>query len=420
MSTRENNLPQIVILGAGFAGIRCAKDLIKRGESRFRVVLVDRNAYHTFYPSLYELATFYIPRGKDGRRRIFEHAREMSAIHLKDIFSEKDLELIKGMVEDVDFTAREVALRGGRIISYDYLVVALGSETFYYDIKNLKTFSHGLKTVDDAMNVRDAVKELFFQKRAQDSINIVIGGGGFTGTEFAGELSRYVRKLSRDHARTESRTAITIIEASSVLLPGAREDVQRRARTRLEALAVKIIFDTRIEEVAGNYVTVSNGRKIPHDILIWTAGVKANSVIERFTGVTFQAKSCIAVNDKLQLPHENVFVAGDSSYCIDPLTGSPLPLTATVAIRQGEITAKNILRLIEGKELEEFSFSFPGFAVPIGGKWALMEYKGIVLGGFFGWFGKELIMLRYFLTILPFFKAIRHWLRALAFYIQND
>ncbi len=408
-----------MILGAGFAGVRSAKDLVKRGRGEVDVVLIDQNTYHTFFPSLYELATFHTEKGK-GRRRDFETARAMSAFHLKDLFREEELTLIKGKIENVDFTSREVFLRGNRIISYDYLVISLGSETFYYDIKNLQIFSHGLKSIDDATNVRDEIQEMVYRKAQRDTIYIVIGGGGFTGAELAGELIAYLRRLSRDHTREPSKTKITIVEASSSLLPGANPRAQKYARHRLEKLGVEIFFNTRIEAVEKNCVVVTGGKKIPHDVLIWTAGVKANSVLEKFTGVTFEAKRCLLVNTTLQLPHENVFAVGDNSFCIDPYTGTPLPLTAPVAISQGALAARNILHLIRNEKLEDFMFSFPGFSVPIGGRWAIAQYKGLVICGFLGWFGKELVMLQYFLTILSPWRAISHWLRATVFYMRND
>lgn len=417
---KKNNKPKVVILGAGFAGIRCARNLLKHARGETKITLVDQNMYHTFFPSLYELATFHVSGTKEGKRNEFHIAREMSAIHLKNIFDEKHVDLVKGIIENVDFSTQEVFLRGGRILPYDYLVIALGSETFYYGIKNLEMFSYGLKTIDDAMNIRDTIHELFFRKDPQEDIHIVVGGGGFTGTEFAGELMGYARRLARMAKRNESKTHITIVEASSFLLPGAMKRVQVLAKERLKKLHVRILFNTRIEDVEKDCVIVSGGKKIPHDILVWTAGIKASSTLSHLTGVDFKEKSCLAVNTKLQLPYENVFAAGDNSYCIDPATGTALPLTAPAAISHGEYAARNILHLARGEDLEDFTFSFPGFSVPIGGKWAIAQYKGFVICGFLGWFGKELVMLQYFLSILPFPKALFHWLRAMVFYMRND
>ena len=427
VNTEQKN---IVILGGGFGGVRVALDLSWRIPSGYQIILIDQRGYHLMHWILYEIATVYL---KHISRFDYEAVEGASAILFGDIFKGTNVKFLQGRVSDVflpdkvlgiefpdyrDPAKNEPALSG--LIKYEYLVMALGSETNYFGIKGLREAAYGLKDLNDSLNVRDALEELFAGKGVDDNINIVVGGGGFTGVEFSGELVGYVKKLAEKYQLSPKRVHISVVEAGKCLLPGAKDWLIAAATKRLSRLGIHLVLESPIEKYEQGQIFLAGGRIMPADLLIWTAGVRANTLMDHLAGVDL-TKTCLMVNDALQIPqHPEVFGIGDNVYCFNPAKGCPVPATAQRAVDQGRVVANNIARLIEGKSLVAYKPRDPAFIVPIGGKYALADIYGVQLEGVIAWWAKMLVGLKYLLSILPVSRAIRLWWAGLFIWVSND
>jgi NADH dehydrogenase len=415
----------IVILGAGFGGIACAREILKQLPEGFHVTLVDRNSFHVFTPAIYEIATAYLDR-EPLSSFDFKELIEGVTFSIKEIFPEIEkqesrIHFVQKEVKDVFIADRKILTADGSAFVYDYLVFALGSETNYFGIPGLKEKATVLKTSYDAVNIRNALCEIFARKEPHQKISIVVGGGGFTGCEFAGELANDINKLCVQHPHWRDRIYITIVEGSDRLLPGAKPWIQEEVRSILTQKGVRIVFGEPIERVEDSAGVLKNGEKIFFDLLLWAAGIKGNSLVEHVEQMTIEKGCRILVNNHLQVtPHKEVFAIGDTMYCIEGGTSRPIPATAQGAMEQGRIVGKNILRHIQKKDLLVYAFRWPIFVVTIGGKNALSEIFNIRLRGVAGWLLHEVAFLHYFMGLFPFSRAFSLWISNMRMFSKND
>ncbi|MBI2021072.1 FAD-dependent oxidoreductase [Candidatus Giovannonibacteria bacterium] len=228
---------EVVIVGGGTGGVRAAKILSRWGRD-VHITVIDKNHYHIFYSALYEVSTAILPESFSHMPINFFDLKSTAAINFDDIFlDDLNITFLQDEVLGIDFNKREVKLKSSKTNkNYDYLILGIGSETNYFNNTGLLAHSFSLKTVDDALNVRNAIDEAFAKLPKNQIIKVVVGGGGFTGCEFAGEVVGYLKKLSKIHGRPEFYAECLVVEGSSVLLGGAGDYVQKRARGRLEKL----------------------------------------------------------------------------------------------------------------------------------------------------------------------------------------
>lgn len=421
MNQKINN-KNIVILGGGFAGVAVAKTLLSNLPEGYTVVLVDKNPSQVFHPALYEVATITFERAPSTR---FEYEELLSGatFNFGDIFGRdrKGFSFIQKEVKDVFSLSKEIIFSDGTTTEFEYLVFALGSETNYFGIPHLKENSFPLKNTYDAINIRNQIHEIFQRKQPNQRISMVIGGGGFTGCEFAAELGCWVKKLVVRHPHWSDRVKVTLIEASDKLLPGAKPWIQNAVKKRLESLGVTLIFSQPIRQVVRPNVILKNGAELYFDILIWTAGVIGNPIIEHIADVTLEKGCKILVDEYLRvIPHKNIFGAGDNIFCFDPVGKVQVPATAQGAIIQGKIAGENIRRTIINQTLVRYRAKWPLFVIPSGGKNALSEIFGIRLKGVAGWLLHEAAFLRYFMSLFPFQRAFRIWIDNMRMFSKND
>lgn len=424
-STEQKN---VVILGGGFGGIRCALDLAERLPKDYQIILIDQKQYHLPHMFLYEVATIHLSRLDRFR---FNEVKHAATIPYAEIFKGTRVRFLHGRVRDLFLKDKTVAVSipftGATseewhlgIVKFEFAVVALGSETNYFGIAGLKEGSYGLKDLGDSMNLRNALEELFSNKQKTDNINIVVGGGGFTGVELAGEMMGYLKKLCERYDHPWSRVRVSIVEAGKNLLPGAKGWFSSAALARLRTLEVNVLLDSPIEKYGDGQVRLAGGDIMPADLLVWTAGVRANPLMEHLSGASIN-KTCLVVNEHLQLTdHPEVFGIGDNVYCFDPAKQTPVPATARRAIDQGKIAALNIVRSIKDRDLAVYEPRQPMFIVPIGGKYAIADFHGTKIVGTPAWAFKMLVGLSYFVSILPFASGVSRWWRAMVMYSSND
>lgn len=383
---------RVVIVGGGFGGIRAALDLAKNKIDSLKITLISDKSYFEYKPTLYRIVTGRLPFGV--------------CVPLRDIFSGKDIEFIEDRVSQVDLKAKTLRGESGAHYNFNFLILALGSQTAYFDIPGLETLSFSLKSIDEAVKLARHLHKVFAKIEkgtTQEKVeggHIVIIGGGATGTELAGELAYSLQELSKKHGIDKSFVKIDLIEAKSRLLDYLPEDISERVHKRLRELGVNIYLNRRVikEEVEKIFM---KDMEMKTKTVIWTAGTKPNSLYRKIDGLDFNSKERVLVDEFLQAKgFENIFIIGDAA-------SSPYAGLAQTALHQGKYAAKTIIQKAAGRETAPYEPKPPAFAIPIGQNWAALTLGPIKLYGRIGWWIRRLADLRFFLSILPPVKALK-------------
>jgi len=391
-------MKQIVIVGGGFAGVAAGLQLKKNLDSaEAEITLIDKNPYHLFTPSLYEVATSEVPQ-------------KNIAIPLNKIF-EQGVKLLRGEVALIDPKTNSVTLKDKTQVSFDYLLVAVGSEAAYMGIPGLQQHSVAFKSLRDAVEIKNQIKNMCCKEGKCDrKVQVIIGGGGFAGTELAAELLSYKDKIAVQNALDRNCLELTIIQGSDKLLKELNKHVSDLATQRLTFPNVHLAFGGHIKEVTSSQVLTDDGKAYPYHILIWTGGVTPNHLAKE-NNLSVNDHGGIKVNEYLQMEgFGHIFAVGDVATFLDPKTQKPIPQVAQIAEEQGAIAGENIAHLVKNKPLKKYHPRHFGYIVPIGGRFAVAELEfGIHFDGFLGWCLQQLVLLRYLLGILPFPKALKRW-----------
>lgn len=418
---------KILILGGGFGGVRCALDLEKKfthsaGSEQAQITLVDRNSYHLFLPYLYEVASAYDV--EDGPFKV--KMRKTICVSFADIFDEKNISFIQAEISGVDLKTKSVQTKGGEVLFYDYLVIALGSQTADFGIPGVGEYAYQFKSVNDAIAINVQIGKLIKKMAVGEKMNplkILIGGAGFTGVELAAEISGCVKKMCQGYNIKTTNALVTLIEAGSKMLPMVSDGERKIISKRLTELGVVLMESSPIEEVGSDFVKLKSGQTLEGDIVIWTAGIKANEFLVSIAGLPVTDQGKIIMNDDLQVQNwENVFAVGDNQEFIDPKTQKSVPALAYAAVDQGKVVAKNICNLLNGgKNLDNYKPSYEIWIAPVGGKFALAHlWSGFAIGGFVGWVIRELVDLRYLVSILTLRKGITLFGQKMMMFTKND
>jgi NADH dehydrogenase len=368
---------QIVILGAGVAGLRIAQKLGRRLKpSEANIKLIDENDYHQYLYRIHEVCNI-------------EYKERDIAVPLSELLDDR-VEFIQSSVQDIDPNSKIVSTSQGNI-EYDICIIALGSHTTYFGIEGLEENSVILNSFDAAKEIRERIYELIEEgKEKGKSPNILIGGGGFTGVELAGEISDSIPELCNQNNIEFSGTAVTIVEAMPTILPGWDEKQVIYAQKVLRNRNVKLILNDPIMQVTADTVEMKSGLIIKPDLFIWTGGVKGDPAC----GLDFQIKGRrISIDDYCRaIGYDDIFVAGDSACAVDD-TGRPMPPTAHIAMVQGDIVTSNIIAKLRGSPMKKYVYHRAGEIVTLGKTDAIMDLFGIKVSG----------------SIAKFFKKVVHW-----------
>ncbi len=374
-----NALPEVVIIGGGFGGLNAATRL-----SKFPVnlTIIDRKNHHTFQPLLYQVATAGLSPG--------EIAAPIRGVLSKN----KNLRVLLGEVVGFDLDRKVVKLGDGSEILYDYLIVAGGATHSYFGHPEWEELAPGLKTIEDATEIRRRVLLAFELAERQasvtgtkaDPIHFVIVGGGPTGVELAGTLAEITRNtMAGNFDCLDPRdTKILLIEGSPRVLQQYPEDLSASAERQLRKLGVDVMTNAIVTSIEPRHVKVGE-QVFPSNVTLWAAGVAA-SPLGKALGVTLDKPGRVIVNHDLSVPgHPEVFVIGDLANFTDQKTGKPLPGVAPVAIQQGQFVAKNIERLVKGKPAEEFHYWDKGTLATIGRAAAVADLGRFHFSGLLAW-----------------------------------
>lgn len=423
-------MPNILILGGGFGGIRVALDLAKKceGLGHVKITLVDRNNEQTFQPALYEVASVF---GINHQHPYHTKIKGTVSIPYGDIFRGSKVETIQAEINKIDIANNYVTTNGGEKLTFDYLVIALGSVVSTFDIPGVSEYAYKFKTLEDSLILADKIEAVFkniTEKKQHLPIRILIGGAGFTGIELAGELSSCAAHIAHRHSLTDPVCSnITLIEAAPKILPMVSDRQREVIRARLNKLGVTIKEDSPIAEVGQNYVKLKNGLRLNGDLVIWSGGIKPTNLILQTSDLMLDERGRIKVDEALRLSNsKNIFAIGDAIIFVDPKTSKPVPQMAFMALEQGRVAAENIYRLVLSQkinselQLKNYVPVESAWVAPVGGKYAVANVGGKTYIGLVGFLIRELVDLKYFIKTLPLFTALKLFFTEIKTFTKND
>ena len=367
----------VVIIGGGFAGLDAARALAR---APVRVTLVDRQNHHVFQPLLYQVATAGLSPG--------DIASPIRWILRK----QANVRVLLATVERIDADARRLHLDGGETLQYDALIVASGVTHSYFGHQDWPARAPGLKTLDDALEIRRRVLLAFEwaerepdRARQQDLLTFVIVGGGPTGVELAGALAEIAnRALRSEFDNVDPASArILLVEAGPSILPTFPESLRGSARRALGRLGVQVLEGKTVTSIGDGAVQIG-GERVTAGTVIWAAGVQA-SPLGRGLGTEVDPAGRVVVAADLSVPgHPEMFIAGDLA-SFTHQTGKPLPGVAQAAKQLGTHAARNVLRHLRGEPTAAFRYRNPGNLATIGRNAAIADFGFFRLSGYPAW-----------------------------------
>ncbi|HTY36363.1 MAG TPA: NAD(P)/FAD-dependent oxidoreductase [Bacteroidota bacterium] len=331
----------IVIIGAGYGGITAALRLahLFRTTAGYRILLIDRNPYHTLKTQLHEAAV---------------HKSEVT-IDVGRIIRKQAITFQLGAVTTLDLVRRIVEV-GGVHIRYEYLVLAIGSQANFYNIPGLEENALPLQSASDAQKIYDRISVLCAAAAAEtdrvkrkEMLRFVIGGGGLSGIEMAGELVDHVVSSAINYGLPPGEPEVMIVEGADDILPASAPHLRDSTRLKLLSKGVSVLTRTRVVGVSAEEVILSTGERVRCKTLVWTGGIRV-SEIARESGFAIGESGRILVNEYLQsVTSPNVYAIGDNALAINPATKKPVPAAAQFALQQGRLVAENLFAAATGK-----------------------------------------------------------------------
>jgi NADH dehydrogenase len=375
-SPQSYPVPHVVIVGAGFGGLYAARAL---QHAPVQITILDRHNYHLFQPLLYQVATAGLSPSD-------------IAYPIRGTLSrQKNARVILAEAMEINVNAQKVILRDGEV-SYNYLVLATGARHSYFGHSAWEPYAPGLKSVDDAVEIRRRILLAFeMAERETDKVilqrllTFVIVGAGPTGVELAGAIGEIACKVMAEDFRNinPSHTRVILIEAGPRVLPSFPEDLSTKAEDSLRKLCVEVRKNSPVTSIQPAMVVIGE-EQIPAATVIWAAGVEA-SPIARSLGVPLDRAGRVLVEPDLSVPgHPEIFVIGDLA-SFTHQAGKPLPGLAPVAIQQGRHAARNILRGSRKLPYKRFHYVHRGALATIGRSAAVPDFGAVRIYGFFAW-----------------------------------
>lgn len=368
---------KVVIIGGGFGGLNAAKGLKK---AKLDVLLIDKTNHHLFQPLLYQVATAALSPGE-----IATPIREI-------LRNQENTSVIMGDVVNIDKNARKITFANGDTTDYDYLVISTGARHSYFGNDKWEPFAPGLKTMSDALKIREQIL-ISFEKaerlnrisEAEKYLNFVIIGGGPTGVEMAGAIAEIAYKTMFKNFRRirPEKSKIFLIEALPNILPVYPVKLAKRAEQDLEKMGVRVLTGKKVTEINEEGVRF-DGEFIPCLNIIWAAGNQASPLLKTL-GVPLDRAGRVLVDPYLNIPdHPEIFVIGDAACCLGK-DGKPLPGIAPTAIQQGKYIAKILCKEIAKEKRSPFKYFDKGSMATIGKSKAIAMLGKLQFAGFLAW-----------------------------------
>jgi len=397
--------PRVIVIGAGFAGLKLVKGL---SRADCEILLFDRHNYHLFQPLLYQVASAALSPGDIAYpiRRIFR--------------DQKNCEVVLGEITNIDLNHRWIQTSEGEQLHYDYLAVAVGSTHSYFGKPEWAARAPGLKTVDDATEIRRRVL-LAFEGAEQEGddharrakLTFVVIGGGPTGVEMAGALREIAANdIPKDFRFIDTTTSrIILLQGGDRLLPSMHPILSKRAKDDLESMGVEVRLGARVTNIDAEAVWIGNER-LPAQNVIWAAGVEGHPVA-RTLGAALDKSGRVIVKGDLSVPdHPEVFVIGDAAAAVDSDTQKPVPGLAPAAMQMGQFVARLIRDELSFGRIGDrpaFNFIDKGTMATIGKARAVADIQGVRFGGFIAWLMWGLIHIMFLIGHRSKFFVMIQW-----------
>ncbi len=382
----------ILIVGGGFAGIKTALELSKKNLDNITITLISDKPHFEYHALLFRVLT--------GRSPL------EVCIPISEIFHGKNIDIVQDYIVDADLNNKTVSGSSGSVYHYDTLVLALGSESSYFNTPGLREMSFSINTIESTLKLKRHLHEIFLQCKlnaAEDkacSAHIVIVGGGPSGVESAGELSEYSRSLAQKHGIDPSYVTLDLIHSGERLMPMLDPASSESIRKRLHMLGVNIFLNRRVMKEEFEQVFLKD-MEMKTKTLIWCAGVTPNGFYKSIRDFSFDEKGKVDVNEFLQAKGvEGVYIAGDGASTL--FSGM-----AQTALHDGAFIADHITSSLTGQSAQSYQPAAPSYLIPVGKYWAVGSVNGKTSIGFTGWLMRKWFDLRFFMSILPFRKALR-------------
>lgn len=402
-------MKRIVVVGSGFAGMQAVVELERlfRRAPDCEILLISEQNFTLFTPLLPQIASSQI----DPRH---------IAQAIRDIRGHRRFRFLRSTVQSIDLANRTVKTAAGPI-SYDSLVIALGSRTNYFNTPGTRENTFDFKTLEDAVVLREHILDLCEHadhvadaSERRRLLTIAVVGGGYTGVELLTDLqdflfnyaARRYRGLTRDSFR------LLLIEATDKILATIHPKLRAHAMRRLNREGIEIRYNSRVTQVFNGGVEINGAEKIPAATIVWTAGVRAHELVEALPGPHDRAGRA-QVNEFLQLEtYPEVFVAGDSAAASSEPTA---PQVAPVAISHGKIAARNIAHRERSEPLESYRYVSQGMLVTLGARDAVVSVAGIQVHGYFAWLFWNAVHLYKLVSLKKQFQVALDWFLATIF-----
>ena len=384
MASDSNQPKRILILGSGFGGLYTALHLEKklRREAAVEITLVNRENFFLFTPMLHEVAA-----GDLDLTHIVNPVRKLL----------RRAHFFNGNIRSIDLKERRVVVAHAddnhdHELFYDYLVLALGSVTNFYNLPGLAENALTMKSLSDAIRLRGRLiknlEEADFECSCEDRsrlLTVVVAGGGFAGVETIASVNDFVREAIEFYPKlTEKELRIVLIEATDVILPELGPELGAYARKKLARRGVQFLMNTAVKSVSNDEVNLSDGTSLKTNMLVWTAGVSPNPLLEMLDCAKERGR--LVTNEFLEVENfPGVWALGDCAAVPDPASGKSCPPTAQHAIRQGKVVAENIVAAINGGRRRRFEFKTIGALASIGKRTGVARIMGVNFSGFVAW-----------------------------------
>lgn len=393
-------MPRVVIVGAGFGGLQAARAL---RNVPAHVMVIDRTNHHLFQPLLYQVATTVLP------------PNDITAPIREVLRKQQNTEVLMAEVTGVDVQEQRVLMHG-RSVPYDYLILATGAHESYFGHNEWKQFSSGLKTIAQALALRDKLLEAFEAaeletdpEKRQALLTFVLVGAGPTGVEMAGAIAELARQsLAGEFRHINPKAArIILVEALPRILPAFPEKLAKKAKLALNRLGVEVRTSSPVEEINENGAVIA-GKRLDARNIIWTAGVEASSA-GKWIGAETDRAGRARVNGDLSVPgHPNIFVIGDTASASQ--NGKPLPGVAPVAMQEGRYVASVIADAVAGQEHQQpFHYVDKGNLATVGRFFGIIDIGKVRLAGFLAWVIWLVVHIYYLIGFRNRFLVMFQW-----------
>lgn len=380
-------MKEVLVLGAGYAGLKAVRNLQKQAGD-FHITLVDKNDYHYEATELHEVAA-----GSVSRHKI--------SFDIKEVINDKKVTFIKDEVVKCNPETNTVELKANGTLHYDYVVVALGFRSETFGIPGAQENALQMVNIDTAVNIHDHIlkmMEKYRETKDKNYLRILVCGAGFTGIELAGALIEERPSYAKLAGVSAEEIEVICVEAATRILPMFDDELAKHGVDLIQKLGVKLMLGSMIKEIKpGEVVYVTSQEEnaerlsIPAETIIWTTGVSGSEVMGA-SGFA-ERRGRVIVNADLRDPkYDNVYIVGDVSALVDPESNRPYPTTAQIATRMGAHVAKNIAHQLKGEAPENFSYASQGTVASVGNTHAFGVVGKNAVKGYPASFVKKAIM----------------------------